>query len=453
MTRSSQPETLDLFAEAPAEVSDALSVSDLNRQARSVLEAGLGRLRVVGEVTNWTRARSGHRYFTLRDEHAQVRCVLWRDAARRLPIDPEDGMQVLVDARVTLYEAGGSYQLTVLELDTVGDEGLHQRAFDELRRRLQAEGLLDAARKRPVPRMPVCVGVVTSTSGAALRDILTVLRRRAPWTRVVVANARVQGEGASDEVAAAIVRLASSGLPESIIVGRGGGSKEDLWEFNREPVARAIAACPVPVISAVGHETDVTIADLVADHRAPTPSAAAEAAVPDRAIVAEWVGEASVRARAALRRRVQRQRERIERGRPRLRQALRMRVTPRAERVRHLEDALRRGLRRLVERRRSASSMAPALARAMGSAVQRQRAELSRLAGHLDALSPLATLHRGYALPRDAQGRVLRRVDDFDRGENFRLRVSDGEIACRVADDGPVPSRDASPEPDPDDGR
>lgn len=452
MTRSTPSETLDLFAETDPDVDQALSVSELNRRARGVLEAGFGRLRVVGEVTNWTRARSGHRYFTLRDQHAQVRCVLWRDAARRLPIDPEDGMQVLVDARVTLYEGGGSYQLTVSGLDTVGDEGLHKRAFEELRQRLAAEGLLDPARRRPVPRMPVCVGVVTSTSGAALRDILTVLRRRAPWTRVIVANARVQGDGAADEVAAAIARLAATGRVDSIIVGRGGGSKEDLWEFNREPVARAIATCPVPVISAVGHETDVTMADLVADQREPTPSAAAEAAVPDRAIVAEWVGEASTRARAALRRRVQRQREQIERGRPRLRRALRVRLGPRADRVRSLDDAMRRSLRTLVERRRVAANVQPTLARAMAAVVQRRRAVLGRLAGQIDALSPLATLRRGFALPRDPAGRVLRRVDDFDRGENFRLRVSDGEVACRVADESPVLSRQPAPEPETDDG-
>lgn len=449
--RTATHETLDLFGAPaprpapPAEPSPkprsegptepearALTVSALNRQVRGVLEGAFGPVSVVGEITNWKRAGSGHRYFTLRDATAQVTCVMWRDAAARLPMDPDDGMNVLVRARIGLYESRGSYQLTVSSLDTVGDEGLHQRAFEELRRRLEAEGLLDPARRRPIPRMPTTLGVVTSTSGAALRDILTVVRRRAPWTRVLVMNARVQGEGASDEVARAIRVLGSSGRVDSLIVGRGGGSKEDLWEFNREAVARAIVECPVPVISAVGHETDVTIADLVADLRAPTPSAAAEAAVVDREVIAEWVRDARARARSALRAGVQRRRQAISAGPTRLRRAVRVLTGPRRERVQTTRARLDRALRAVVERRRVGVQVLPRLARTTRSALDRRRAEVAVLAGRLDALSPLATLRRGYSVARSPEGQVLKQLDDFVPGSNFQLRVSDGRVDCRV---------------------
>ncbi|MEW5930651.1 MAG: exodeoxyribonuclease VII large subunit, partial [Gemmatimonadota bacterium] len=256
--------------------------SAVNAAAREMVEGVFPPLWVAGEVANFTRARSGHCYFTLRDAGAQLRCVMWREEARRLPTAPAEGMQVRALGRLTLYESRGEFQLVVADLDARGD-GLWKLAFDRLRARLDAEGLTAPGRRRPVPRAPACVGVVTSTAGAALRDVLAVVRRRAPWTRVVVAGCRVQGEGAAEEIAAAIRRFGAAGCADLLIVGRGGGSIEDLWAFNEEAVARAIAESPVPVISAVGHETDTTIADLVADLRAPTPSAAAEAAVPDGA--------------------------------------------------------------------------------------------------------------------------------------------------------------------------
>ena len=248
------------------------SVAELNRAVRGLLEFEFPPLYVAGEVANWKRASSGHCYFTLKDEAAQLRCVMWRSDATRLPIDPEEGMRVRAFGSATLYEARGDFQLNVRSLEGEGEAGLWKLAFEKLRARLEAEGLLDPARRRPIPAFPRSVGVVTSLSGAALRDILTVIGRRAPWTRVVLYGTRVQGEGASLEIAAAIGKLGGSGEVDLLIVGRGGGSIEDLWAFNEEPVARAIAECPVPVISAVGHETDVTIADLVADLRAPTPT-------------------------------------------------------------------------------------------------------------------------------------------------------------------------------------
>ncbi|HEV2131227.1 MAG TPA: exodeoxyribonuclease VII large subunit, partial [Longimicrobiaceae bacterium] len=270
------------FPTVPMEA-EGWSVSGVNAAAREVVEGVLPPLWVVGEVANFTRARSGHCYFSLRDSASQLRCVMWRDEARRLPTTPAEGMQVRTLGRLTIYEARGEFQLVVSELEGRGGDGLWKLAFERLRTHLASEGLTAPERKRSLPRCPACVGVVTSASGAALRDILAVLRRRAPWTRVVLSSCRVQGDGAAQEVAGAIRLFARAGCADVLIIGRGGGSVEDLWAFNEEIVARAIAESPIPTISAVGHETDITIADLVADLRAPTPSAAAEAAVADGA--------------------------------------------------------------------------------------------------------------------------------------------------------------------------
>jgi len=387
------------------------TVSQINRAARNLLEGTLPPVWVSGEVGGWTRARSGHCYFTLKDDTAQVRCVMWRTEAERLPTDPDDGMEVRVFGGLTLYEARGEYQLAVRRLEAAGAEGLWRLAFERLRKKLEAEGLLAPERKRPIPRHPAAVGVVTSTSGAALRDILTVIRRRAPWTRVVVRNARVQGEGAALEVAAGVRALARSGLVDVLIVGRGGGSIEDLWAFNEEPVARAIAASPVPVISAVGHEVDTTLADLVADLRAPTPSAAAEAAVRDGGTILEGLARVRPRLARALEGALLRRRRRLGDGRRTLEARLLL---------------LARSRRTALERR------AERLAVATRRAVERRRHHLARAAGKLEALSPLAVLQRGYSVAQDGEGRVLRRVDDLPEGLAFLLRVSDGRVSCRA---------------------
>ncbi len=364
------------------------TVSDVNAAARELVEGVFPPLRVTGEVANFTRARSGHCYFSLRDAGAQLRCVMWREEARRLPAAPEEGMQVRALGRLSLYEARGEFQLVVSDLEAKGD-GLWRLAMERLRLRLEAEGLTAAERKRPLPRCPATVGVVTSPSGAALHDVLNVIRRRAPWTRVVLAGCRVQGEGAAAEIAEAVRLFGRARCADVLIVARGGGSVEDLWAFNEEEVARAIASSPVPVVSGVGHETDLTIADLVADLRAPTPSAAAEATVPDG---------------AALRRGLHRD-------------AARLTVAVEA----HLRDA------------RSALGGAAASLRAaaLRDAAQR-RARLGSLGERLGVLSPLGTFTRGFALPIGADGRVLRRVEDFRPGERFDLRVRDGSVACRV---------------------
>ncbi len=383
--------------------------SQINLAVRTFLEEAFPPLWVVGELGSWTRARSGHCYFTLKDEEAQIRCVMWRSEAARLPADPEVGMRLRALGRLTLYEARGEFQLVVRVLEGEEGEGLWRLAFERLRRLLEEEGLLAPERKRPLPPFPRAVGVVTSPSGAALHDILTVLRRRAPWTRVILRGARVQGEGAAEEIAAAVSILAGSGLVDVLIVGRGGGSLEDLWAFNEEPVARAIAASPVPVVSAVGHEVDVTIADLVADHRAPTPSAAAEAVVQDGAELRRLLRGVQPRLVRSLQRRVERTGVRLQESRVRLLRLGGALVPPRRERLARLRGELHGAVLRRLE-------------------VVRGR--LLRGAGKLEALSPLATLRRGYAVPLGAGGRVLRGVDDFLPGLGFTLRVVDGRVQC-----------------------
>jgi len=368
------------------------SVAEVNAAARELVEGVFPPLWITGEVANFTRARSGHCYFTLRDGNAQLRCVMWRDDALRLPTTPEEGMSVRALGRLTVYAQRGDFQASVTELVAKGD-GLWKLALERLRRKLEAEGLTDPARKRPLPRYPRVIGVVTSPSGAVFHDIVNVVRRRAPWTRVVLAGCRVQGDGAAADIAGAIRRLAAHGRAEVLIVGRGGGSAEDLWAFNEEVVARAIAGCPVPVISAVGHETDVTIADLVADLRAPTPSAAAESAVPDRGDLLR----------------------NLQRDGWRLRQGI-------AARLGHAQDEVGYARSRLFE----------SGARLTDGARERVRVA----ARQLEALSPMSAFARGYAVPLSPEGRTLRTAGDFPPGQPFNLRISDGSIPCRV-DEGP----------------
>jgi exodeoxyribonuclease VII large subunit len=421
------------------------TVSELNQTVRAFLEDALPPLWVGGEVANWTRARSGHCYFTLKDDRAQLRCVMWRGQAARLPMDPEEGMRVRGFGQLTLYEARGEYQFSVRELEGEGEEGLWKLAFEKVRLRLLEEGLLDPARKRPIPRWPRTVGVVTSPTGAALHDILNVLGRRAPWTRVLLRGARVQGEGAGQEIARAVRTLAGSGRVDLLIVGRGGGSVEDLWAFNEEGVARAIAESPVPVISAVGHEVDVTISDLVADLRAPTPSAAAEAAVQDGAALLELLGAVRPRLARGLRAQVDRRRHRLERGAARVSAGVERLLTPRRQVLERRKDRLTPLLLRLVEvRRRTLVAAGERLERGVRNAIHLRRERLARAAGRVDALSPLATLRRGYAVPLSQEGGLLRSVADFEAQSAFVLRVVDGRIDCQAREVHPEEPVDSS---------
>ncbi|MDH3424183.1 MAG: exodeoxyribonuclease VII large subunit [Gemmatimonadota bacterium] len=391
------------------------SVSQVNRAVRGLLDDSVDPLWIGGEVGGWTRSRAGHRYFTLKDERAQLRCVMFAREAERLPTDPDEGTKVRVFGALTLYEARGEYQLVVRQLEAEGAEGLWRLAFEKLRGKLEAEGLLDPLRKRPLPTHPSCVGVVTSLEGAALTDIVSVLARRAPWTRVVVRGTRVQGEGAAVEIASALRDLSDSGLADVIIVGRGGGSVEDLWAFNEEPVARAIVASSAPVVSAVGHEVDVTISDLVADLRAPTPSAAAESVVPDNSVVLASLRRVPAHLARALRGVSERRRASIEGRLATLTRSMERRFAPPRQALDRAMSRLERGTR--------------------GTAQERRR-RLGTLAGRLEALSPLATLQRGYSVARTSEGQVLRTVADFESGTMFELRVTDGTVTAEAL--GPV---------------
>ncbi|HEX4602108.1 MAG TPA: exodeoxyribonuclease VII large subunit [Gemmatimonadales bacterium] len=380
---------LDLFAAVAPE--GAWTVSALTRRARAVVEAGLLPLWVRGEVSGFKAWQSGHWYFTLRDKTAQIRCVMFQKENRRLPVAPTDGMQVFVFARPTVWEEKGDFRLTVGELLSTEAGGLWQIAFERAKAALTRDGLLAPERKRPLPRYPRRIAVVTSRDGAALQDIIAVAGRRWPVAELLVIPTRVQGDGAEEAICRALALLGRLDGLDLAIIGRGGGSREDLWTFNHERVARAVAAVPVPVISAVGHETDITLCDLVADLRAPTPSAAAEAATPDQAEVRGELAHLGVRLARGLASRSGRVAERLERTLGRLATA--------------------------IERR-----------------LERQRHTLAAASGRLDALSPLKILERGYALARDARGRVLKRVAQLTPGLAFRLRVTDGEVAARVGE-------------------
>lgn len=372
--------------------STALSVGALTRVARDVVEGAFTPLWVHGEVSDFKAHRNGHWYFCLRDGAAQMRCVAW-STDRRIPAPPDEGMRVVAFGRLTVYQARCDMQFVVTELDAMGD-GLRRKGLDMARARLESDGLLALGRKRHLPRLPRCVAVVTSPDGAALQDIVSIIRRRCPIVQIVVVPTRVQGDGAPLDIVAAIRRVSRWGGADAVIIGRGGGAREDLWAFNEERVARAVAACTAPTISAVGHEVDVTLCDLVADVRAATPSAAAEAAVPVLSSEKANVESLRLALSSALVRRAARAGERLLRS------------------ARHLS---------LVASR----------------STERRRARLENLAGRLHALSPLATLARGYAVARALDGEALTSAGQFEPGLRFSLQLRDGIIAATAGD--PIP--------------
>jgi exodeoxyribonuclease VII large subunit len=363
-----------------------LAVHDLTSAAKDLVEGAFPPLWVRGEVSGFKAHSNGHWYFALRDAQAQVRCVVWSSAARRLPAAPDDGMQVVAFGQMTVWPVRGDLQFSVRALEADG-EGLWRKALEETRRRLEADGLLDPSRKRPLPAAPRTVAIITSADGAALHDVITVAQRRSPAVDLVVVPAKVQGEGAPESLVAALERVGRWGGCDVVIIGRGGGSREDLWAFNDERVARAVAACPVPIVSAVGHETDISICDLVADVRAATPSAAAEAVVPDV---------------AALRRRL-----------VQLRRELATSAQRRQQRVRVRLETVQRRLQSAAER-----------------VVERRQARLATVAGRLEALSPLGTLARGYAVARTPGGATLSDATAFRVGQDFELWLRDGIVSA-----------------------
>jgi exodeoxyribonuclease VII large subunit len=432
------------------------SVTEAAGLVQGILHDTVGPLWVAGEISNWRRVASGHCYFTLKDKQSQLRAVMWNRTAQVLPFRPDDGMQVLVHGRPTVYAVRGDLQLQVEQMEPRG-AGALQLAFEQLKTKLEAEGLFLPARKRPLPRFPRRIGIVTAMQGAAVHDMRTVLRKRWPAASVVIRAVRVQGAGAGREIAEGIADLNGLGDVDVMIVGRGGGSLEDLWAFNEEVVARAIAASSVPVVSGVGHEVDFTIADFVADVRAPTPTAAAALVVPDRAEVRAAVERASLGLGRGLARRVTLAWERIGELERRLGDPQR-RVAALVQRVDELGERARRGLRRKVDwEARELRALAARLARtgpaaqvaraaerlrtlgerlrfAAGVRVRHDRAALAKLAGQLDVLSPLACLARGYAIVRrdDPRGSVVTDAGTLAPGEPLTLVFAKGRARARV---------------------
>ena len=442
----------------------ALTVSELNRLAREALEARFPPLWVQGEISNFTRAPSGHLYFTLKDSAAQVRCTLWRTQARRLRLMPANGMRVEARATVSLYEPRGDYQLNVETLREAGIGNLHE-AFLRLKARLGAEGLFDPAIKRPIPRYPRALAIVTSPQAAALRDVQAALARRAPHLPLIIIATPVQGEGAGARIAAAIGHLPeipASRRPDAVLLVRGGGSLEDLWAFNEEAVARAIRACPLPVIVGVGHETDFTIADFAADARATTPTAAAELASAGFAEAAGRLAHLHIMLRRSVQRRLDTARQRLDRSALRLahpRQRVerdRLALETLAQRLTRAMEARTALIARHVDhlgqrietRRPDPSRLRrplDTLTRRLRQSLQRQmmtrHERLATLAAHLQNLSPETVLARGYSVTRDADGRVLRSAAQVEPGAQVSIQLHEGEIEASVDACRPAPAK------------
>jgi exodeoxyribonuclease VII large subunit len=400
---------------APTQALDGspiLTVTELTRRVRETIERHVGSVWITGEVSNFRAPGSGHLYFTLKDEGAQIAAVMWRALAAGLRFRLEEGLAVVAQGEVTVYEPRGQYQIVIRRMDPIG-VGALQLAFLQLKERLEKEGLFDPARKRPLPFLPRTIAVVTSPTGAAVQDILRVLRRRCPISRVILHPVRVQGEEAAKEIADAIRTVNRMGEAEVMIVGRGGGSLEDLWPFNEEVVARSIAASGIPVVSAVGHETDFTISDFVADVRALTPTDAAHIVVPD----------------------VRELNESLRGLKDRLAQSLIGRVTGARETLGALQRYLapRRFLESIRAREQRVDDLCQQLVREWRHRAELSQGRLQGLASRLDSLSPLAVLKRGYSVTqREADGVVIRDADTVKDGEVLLTRLSEGAIRSRV---------------------
>ena len=389
-----------------------LGVGQLIAGLQGLLEQRVGRIWVAGEISNLHRARSGHAYFTLKDEDGQLRAALFRGSAGRVRFELEEGLEVVAEAEVSIYAARGDLQLIVRQLEPRG-VGALQLAFEQLRKRLAAAGLFDPERKRPIPTFPRRLGLVTSPTSAAIRDVLQVASRRFPATPILIAPTLVQGDSAPDQIAQALARVAEMPDVDAILLVRGGGSLEDLWAFNTEAVAHAIARCPVPVISGVGHETDLTIADLVADLRAPTPSAAAMQVLPDRVELARLVGRDVRRLVAAIDQQIG---------------AHRASVHALGGLLRARSPQARVALARTREARARVAGVT-----AIRSLLDARGRRLSEAVARLDSLSPLAVLGRGYGLVRrERDGRIVRSPADVALDEALEVRLAEGSIGARV---------------------
>jgi exodeoxyribonuclease VII large subunit len=436
-------------------------VSELNTAIRDLLYREFQDVWVAGEISGVKLAPSGHYYFTLKEHDSQLRCVMFRSAHRYLKFKPQDGLAVLARGRVDVYEARGEYQLQVEFLEPQG-HGALQLAFEQLKKKLAAEGLFDPARKKAIPKYPRRIGIVTSARGAVIQDMLNILSRRFPGLHIRLYPAQVQGEGSIEDVCRGLQYFSRSGWAEVVIAGRGGGSLEDLWTFNEEAVARVIAASRVPVISAVGHETDFTIADFVADLRAPTPSAAAELVICTRqelldrvaglrakllqavryglAMAARRLHQQGIdRATSLLDRSLGRRMQRLDELDYRLRERLRARIEEARRELRARESRLRYfDIRpRLATDRRRLDAAGSTAAHAIRRQLERRARRLESLAGKLSQLSPLAILERGYAIVTGADGSILKRAVEAPAGTDLRIRLAEGRLAAKVTDNEP----------------
>ena len=405
--RVTETADLPLFA---GEQRKFLTIAQLNDLVKGTLERSLEALWVVGEISNFRVPPSGHCYFTLKDDKSQIAAVMFRRQGGGLPFAPENGMEVLCFGRVSLYTARGDLQLYVERMEPRGQGALYV-AFEQLKKKLAAEGLFDEKRKRPLPFLPVSIGIVTSDKGAALHDMLRILRDRFAARRIVIRPVKVQGDGAGPDIAAAIAELSRSGEVDVMIVGRGGGSIEDLWAFNEEVVARAIAASSVPVVSAVGHEVDFTIADFVADLRAPTPTAAAQMIVPRRADLADQVQMLS----------------------DQLRRNLDLKLAASRLALNGLIKRLADPARELREKQQRLDELSVDLLRRFQEQLRRRRQELSQAAGRLNALSPLAVLDRGYCITHKLPEEfIVKDAESLKVTDLVRITLARGKAICRV---------------------
>ena len=390
------------------------TVTHLTRQIKELLENSFPRLWVEGELSNFKRHTSGHLYFTLKDENAQISCAMWRFRAGTLPFAPESGMKVLVEGDVQVYEKGGNYQLIIQQIQPAGIGAL-QLAFEQLKRKLHAEGLFDASHKKPLPAFPERIGVITSPTGAAIRDIISVLTRRFPGIEILLYPVRVQGDGAAQEIAEAIADFNRYGEADLLIVGRGGGSLEDLWAFNEEIVARAIYASGIPIISAVGHEVDYSIADFVADHRAPTPSAAAEIAVRDRREVSGELNYYQEKLATVFRKQIDNQRTRLQR----------------------IQEGY--GFRRPLDMIYQSNQRLDELQRSIGASLnyylQLQRSRLEKLEQQLRAINPEAILQRGFSICYK-DGEIVKDIAQLEENDPVRIQLAQGWFAAEVQQKG-----------------
>jgi len=440
----------------PSQSPAIFTVSRLNQTVRSLLEREMGQVWITGEISNFSQPSSGHWYFTLKDDTAQVRGAMFRNSNRRVTFRPQHGQQVLVRASVTLYDPRGDYQIIVESMQPAG-EGLLQQKYEQLKAALSAEGLFDQQFKQPLPSPATCIGVVTSKTGAALHDILHVLKRRDPSLPVVIYPTSVQGEDAPAQIVRAIALANARQECDVLIVGRGGGSLEDLWSFNDERVARAIFASRIPVVSAVGHETDVTIADFVADLRAPTPSAAAEVVSRNQAELVRQIQSAQQRLEMAMdfylanrTRRFTQLNHRLQQQHPQLRLARQQTVLERLQqRMRNALDSQFRQAsvrqQRLAQRLNSQNPQPKIhraqtrvqqlefrLAQAIQSRMSQTRERFGSAITHLEAVSPLATLSRGYSVTTVSDGKVLKQTSQVHQGEMLTTRVKDGWLESEV---------------------